>query len=58
MLKKYRYGTANPSSKLDAPMVRAIRESSDKSIVLAERYGVSDACIARIRKRVDWKHVP
>lgn len=56
-MKRYRLGVNNPSSKLDALMVRAIRTSTEAGTVLAERYQVTTATICHIRKRITWKHV-
>ena len=54
---RYKRGSANGSSKLDEPMVKMIRESSDKGTVLAQMLGVSPAAICLIRKRRVWTHV-
>ena len=54
---KYRYGVANHASKLDERMVKAIRESTEMNKTLAERYKVSDECIGRVKRRIDWSHV-
>lgn len=37
--------------------VRAIRASTDRNVVLAEIYGVTQACICNVRKRVTHKHI-
>jgi len=41
--------------KLDATKARAIRESSDPTRVLADRYGVSLTTIRQVRRGIKWK---
>lgn len=50
-------GEKNPRAKLTASQVRAIRRSNELQIVLANRYGVTDRMISRIKSRIAWKHV-
>lgn len=50
-------GSSNGNSKLTEGNVAEIRASSEKSIRLAERFGVSNALICNIRKGVVWRHV-
>lgn len=49
------FGVRNPMSSLSEEAVRSIRNSRDKGIVLAERFGVSPATISRIRNKKTWK---
>lgn len=51
-------GSAHPMSKLTADDVRAIRASSDAHTNLANRYGVTEANIHRIKSRRTWRHLP
>jgi hypothetical protein len=55
---RYRLGSRNPSSKLDEPMVLAIRSSNEPGVVLAKRYGVTPAAVCHIRKRTYWAWLP
>lgn len=54
---RYRRGASNPSSKLDEPMVRVIRDSKEKGVALAAQFQISPAAVCRIRKRIDWRHI-
>lgn len=51
-------GAHHPQAKLTEDDVRMIRASSENPRVLGEKLGVSRACIAHIRRRLIWKHVP
>ena len=50
-------GEVNPKSKLTEEAVRTIRASSERSVVLAEQYGVNRVTIAKARYGRSWKHV-
>jgi len=50
-------GAAHPKSKLTEDIVLAIRASTEKGVVLADRYGVTATLISNIRKGKVWKHV-
>jgi hypothetical protein len=45
------------SDKLTPDIIRTIRASTERGVVLAERYGVSQQSITDIRKRRSWAHV-
>lgn len=47
----------HPGVKLTEDDVRAIRASTEPSLTLAHRYGVSDTTIRRTRAALKWKHV-
>jgi hypothetical protein len=49
-------GERNGSAKLSSDVVGAIRQSPERSCVLARRYGVSDSLISLIRRRRLWRH--
>lgn len=50
-------GEAHPSAKLCNSDIKAIRKSKAKQRDLATKYGVDQALIWRIRKRLIWRHV-
>jgi len=50
-------GTGNHRAKLTEADIRAIRASDESGPVLAQRYGVANAHIWAIRRRVFWKHI-
>lgn len=50
-------GAENPRAKLTEQDVRDIRASSETLVKCAERYGVHFSLVARIRKRLAWRHV-
>jgi len=50
-------GEANGLSKLTAPLVRAIRSSSDSQRLIALRYGLNQSTVSRICNRSMWAHV-
>jgi hypothetical protein len=50
-------GSQLPFAKLTEDIVLAIRASSEKIQILADRYGVSDTLISYVRHRKIWKHV-
>jgi len=52
-----RRGYNNGRRKLTADDVLAIRSSTDTQAVLAARYGVIQAQISRIQRRVAWSHL-
>lgn len=45
------------SKKLTSDDVRAIRLSSEKQQVLADKYGVTQVMISRIKLRTVWRHL-
>lgn len=51
------FGEANKTSKLTAVQVAEIRASGDTQIVLAERYGMSQTAISRIKRNIYWQSV-
>ena len=50
-------GERHPGRKISADDARAIRASTERSRVLADRYGLSMSHIAHIRKGDFWKEV-
>lgn len=50
-------GEKNGLAKLTERQVREIRASTESSLKLGPRYGVSFALICRIRRRECWRHV-
>ncbi len=50
-------GELNSKAKLTTEKVLAIRASSERAAVLAERYGVTEMSIWCARTRRSWKHV-
>lgn len=48
-------GNQNPNAKLTADQVAAIRASCERSVVLAEQYGVTRHHIWAVRKALSWK---
>lgn len=50
-------GEANPSSKLTAKEVRAIRQDARAMRVIAKDYGVGKTTIHRIKRFLLWKSV-
>jgi hypothetical protein len=50
-------GEVNGASKLTRALILEIRQSSDKGVVLASRFGVSATTISRVRNDVLWKEV-
>lgn len=51
-------GERNVRAKLTAEMVVAIRLSTERRKVLAEKYGVSLHTIIRVRSGENWSHIP
>lgn len=54
---EHSHGEGRPDAKLTELIVREIRASSEPSRVLAERYGVHQRIIQKVRKRDLWKHI-
>lgn len=52
-----RFGPEHHMTKITEDDVRAIRASSERNTVLAERYGMTVAGIKTIKQRRTWKHV-
>ena len=55
--RSFTHGESAPGAKLSSEQVRIIRGSSEKSKVLAARFGVTNDNINRIRRRDTWKEV-
>lgn len=51
-------GPDNNKTKLHEAAVRDIRTSAETLVILAKRYGVSEAAVCSVRKRRSWRHVP
>lgn len=54
-------GTANGRAKLDEAKVRAIRVALSRGLnqyQIAAAYGIGQAAVSRIHRRVAWSHVP
>ena len=51
-------GEDNAAAKLTAEQVRAIRRDTRSCKVVGAEYGLSQAQVSRIRRRVHWKDVP
>ena len=52
-----RSGSERTWAKLNEESVRDIRQSNERSVDLAQRYGVSKATICDVRKGRIWRHV-
>lgn len=50
-------GARHPAARLTDEAVRAIRGSSEPQRRLAERHGVSQRTIARVRRAETWRHI-
>lgn len=50
-------GSAHHQAKITEAQAIAIRASTEKGIVLARRYGLSNVTISRIRRRLIWRHL-
>ena len=50
-------GTKNPAARLTEDDIRAIRASTERSVDLAAKYGVSRHNIWAIRRRLYWPHI-
>ncbi len=50
-------GERGPSAKLKEPDVRFIRTTRLKHSILIQTYGISKACIQKIRSRRSWAHL-
>jgi hypothetical protein len=50
-------GEANPRAKLTADQAAAIRASTERSSVVAERYGIAREYVWAIRKGLSWKTI-
>lgn len=50
-------GARQPHAKLTDSAVREIRSSSENQYILADRYGVSQGTITRVKTRRGWAHV-
>lgn len=51
-------GEANHKARLTEEQVIAIRQSSERTAVLARQYGVSHGAISHIRHGLTWRHIP
>jgi len=50
-------GGLHPLAKLNDDAVREIRISSEKGVVLARKFNVSQAVISRVRNHGQWRHI-
>jgi hypothetical protein len=50
-------GSAHHGSKLTEEDVLLIRASSEKSVRLSEKFGITEAAICSIRKGRTWRHL-
>lgn len=55
--RNLRVGESHHSAKLSEDTVRLIRASSERGVVLARRFGVSNITVSRIRRRILWRSV-
>lgn len=55
--REKRLGEGNGLAKLNEQKVRIIRASDERSVTLAERFGVSKVAINYVRNRTTWSHV-
>lgn len=53
----YQYGSKNHHAKLTPEQVIDIYTSSERSIDLANKYGVKDCTIANIKSGTNWSHI-
>ena len=53
----HRRGEENNFSKLTTADVIEIRRASGFQYVIAKRYGISQACVSRIKRRETWNHI-
>jgi hypothetical protein len=51
-------GEAHPKARLTEEQVIAIRQSGERTAVLASNYGMSTETILNIRNRRTWRHLP
>ena len=51
-------GEGNSQAKLTPAQVRAIRKDTRACKVVGNEYGLSQAQVSRIRRRVQWKDLP
>ena len=51
-------GEDNAAAKLTAEQVRAIRRDTRSCKVVGAEYGICEAQVSRIRRRIHWKEVP
>jgi len=51
------HGERVSGSKLTPEIIRLIRDSTDGQYDLAERFGVNQSHISRIRSRQVWRHI-
>ena len=61
MMRKQRgrwlHGSSNPGAKLSDDDVRTIRGSTEAHKILAERFGVSNPLISRIKRGLKWSRL-
>lgn len=53
-------GTKNPAAKLteaDVVQIRRRVDAGESNLVVAKAFGVSDALVCKIKKRVIWTHI-
>lgn len=50
------YGERNPMAKLSSTEAAMIRKSQEKGNILADRFGVSEATISRVKNRKRYAH--
>jgi hypothetical protein len=56
-VRNLRVGSAHHSAKLNEDDIRAIRASTEKGAVLAERYCIAPTTLSKARRRLIWRHV-
>lgn len=49
-------GERNPSARLTAQQVQAIRESTDTGVVLSRRFGISRSTVSSVRRQQSWRN--
>ena len=50
-------GTKHPRSKLTESQVLAIRADSRRQVEIAESYGIKQAQVSEIKRRIAWTHI-
>lgn len=50
-------GTKHPRSKLTESQVLAIRADNRRQVEIAESYGIKQAQVSEIKRRIAWAHI-